>query len=114
MAAVIPFLDLSYGTDMTQEYRARRVDFDEGYAQRARRKNGQPQQWRLVWERIKDPTAETLRQFFEELGGSGLIEWKPYGQPELLFWTASRWTGRPSGFLVQDCSIVLSQEYDLV
>lgn len=112
--AVIPLIDLSYGTDMSQAYRARRVDFDEGYAQRARRKNNGPQQWRLVWDHIRDNQAETLRQFFEQLGGSGLLEWKPYGQAAALVWTADRWTARPSGFLIQDCSIVLTQEFDLL
>lgn len=114
MAAVIPFSDLSFGTDMSQSYRSRRVDFDEGYSQRAKRKNGTPQQWRLVWDHIRDHTAESLRQFFEELQATDLIEWRPYAQPETLLWTADRWTARPSGFLVQDCSIVLTQEFDLV
>lgn len=114
MPLIIPFGDLSYGTDMSQQYQARRVQFDEGYSQRAKRKNGAPQQWRLVWDKIRDPLAETLRQFFEERQAADLIEWRPYNQPRTLLWTADRWTARPSGFLVQDCSVVLTQEFDLV
>lgn len=114
MALVIPYLDLSYGTDMSQDYRNRRVDFDEGYSQRAKRMNGARQQWRLVWDKIRDDTAEELRLFFEAAQGTELIEWLPYNQPTLLYWTADRWSQRPSGFLVNDCSIVLTQEFDLV
>lgn len=111
--ALIPFLDLSYGTDMSQDYRGRRIDFDEGYSQRAKRKNGAPQVWRLVWDHIRDDVAEELRLFFEERQGVGLVRWTPYNQSQALKWTASRWASRPSGFLIQDCSVVLTQEFDL-
>lgn len=111
--ATIPYSDLSYGTDMNQEYRGRRVDFDEGFSQRAKRKNGTRQRWRLVWDKIRDDKAEELRQFFEGLQGVGVIEWTPYNQLRELKWTASGWTSRPSGFLVNDCSIELGQEFDL-
>lgn len=107
-------LDLSYGSDMSQEYRVRRVDFGDGYSQRGRRGiNNAPQVWRLVWNTIGDADAEVLRLFFEGLGGVGIIEWRPYGQPTELKWTATGWTSKPAGYLVQDCSVTLTQEYDL-
>lgn len=111
--AVIPYLDLSYGTDLSQDYRPRRVNFGEGLTQRAKRLNGAPQEWRLVWSSIRDDQAEILRQFFEDLQGVDLIEWTPYNQATELKWTADRWSARPSGWLVQDCSITLTQEFDL-
>ena len=114
MALVIPYLDLSYGTDMSQDYRSRRVDFGEGYSQRVKSMNGTPQKWRLVWDKIRDDTAETLRVFFEGAAAADLIQWQPYNQPTLLYWTADSWSQRPSGFLVNDCSIVLTQEFDLI
>jgi phage-related protein len=108
-------LDLSYGTDMQQDYRVSRVDFGDGYSQRARKGlNTKPQKWRLNWSRISDADAETLRLFFEDLAGVGLIEWTPYNQSTPLLWTANGWSGKPVGFLIHDCSIVLSQEFDLV
>jgi phage-related protein len=108
-------LDLSYGSGMSQEYKVRRVDF-EGYSQRAQMGlNSKPQRWQLMWSKISDTDAETLRAFFEGLGGSGIINWAPYGQNQskVLKWTANGWSAKPSGFLVQDCSITLSQEFDL-
>lgn len=105
-------LDLSYGTDMSQDYKVRRVQF-EGYAQRSTVLNGTPQKWRLVWNGISDADAEMLRLFFEGLAGAAIIEWTPYNQATELKWTANGWSAKPSGFLRQDCSITLSQEYDL-
>lgn len=119
--AQIPFingeqeaLDLSYGTDMSQEYRVERIEFGEGYSQRGSKGlNSTPQRWRLVWSRISDADAELLRKFFEDLAGVGIIEWTPYGQEHELKWTANGWTAKPNGYLKQDCSITLSQEFDL-
>lgn len=108
-------LDLSYGTSASQDYKVRRVEFD-GYSQRSRMGlNSTPQKWRLVWNGISDADAETLRAFFEGLGGVDVIEWSPYGQNQsvVLKWTANGWAAQPSGFMKQDCSITLSQEYDL-
>ena len=109
----IPFLDLSYGTDMSQEYRSGRVDFGEGYSQRDKRLNGAPQEWRLVWDNIPDETAEELRLFFEELQGVDIIDWTPFNQSTALKWTASGWRSKPSGFQRHSASITLRQEFDL-
>lgn len=109
-------LDLSYGTDMAQDYRVRRVQFGDGVSQRSRPGlNSTPQQWRLVWNQISDADAETLRLFFEECAGVETIDWAPYNQdPEVLLkWTANGWSGKPNGYLKQDCSITLTQEFDL-
>lgn len=107
-------LDLSYGTDMSQDYKVDRVDFGDGYSQRGvPGLNSTPQQWRLNWSGISDTDAETLRVFFEELAGVSIIEWTPYNQTDELKWTANGWSAKPSGFCIQDCSITLSQEFDL-
>lgn len=107
-------LDLSYGTDMQQDYRVRRVDYGDGYSQRALPGlNSTPQRWRLVWNGISEADAEMLRKFFAGLGGVGIIDWTPFGQATALKWTGSGWTSKPSGFMKRDCSITLSQEYDL-
>lgn len=111
--ALIPYLDMSYGTGMSQEYKGRRVDFGEGVSQRAKRLNGAPQQWRLVWDNIPDATAEELRKFFEDRQGVELIRWTPYGQTTALKWTATGWQSKPSGWLVQSASVTLTQEFDL-
>lgn len=121
MGATIPPLrgtaetvDLSYGTDLSQEYQVRRVNFGDQYSQRAQKGlNTKPQQWRMVWNRLPDADAETLRVFFEGLGGTGLITWTPYNQTTPLQWTANSWSAKPSGYLMQDCSITLTQEFDL-
>jgi phage-related protein len=109
----IPFLDLSYGTDMSQSYDGFRVDFGENYSQRSKSLNGAPQKWRLVWENIPDETAEELRLFFEEAQGVDLIVWTPYNQVVPLAWTADGWQSKPTGFQRQNASITLSQEFDL-
>lgn len=109
-------LDLSYGTDMGQTYRVRRSSFGDGYSQRAAAGlNSKPQQWKLSWTRIKDADAEMLRRFFEGLAGVGIIEWAPYNQDQTkpLKWTANGWSARPSGTGIHDCSITLTQEFDL-
>ncbi|MFL6864110.1 MAG: phage tail protein [Allosphingosinicella sp.] len=107
-------LELSFGTDMSQEYQVDRLSYGDGYSQRARPGlNTTPQRWRLVWNKISDADAETLRLFFEGLAGVDLVEWTPYAQATELKWTANGWSAKPSGFLVQDCSITLSQEFDL-
>lgn len=107
-------LDLSYGTDMGQRYKVRRVQFGDSYSQRARDgMNSTPQQWKLNWSKISDADAEMLRLFFERMAGVDVIEWKPYNQTDTLKWTANDWSGQPSGWMVQDCSITLTQEFDL-
>lgn len=107
-------LDLSYGTDMEQQYKVDRVNYGDSYSQRALPGlNSTPQKWRLVWNGISDADAEMLRAFFEGLAGVGIIDWTPYGQATQLKWTGNGWSARPSGFLKQDCSITLSQEFDL-
>lgn len=122
MAAIPPLrgnpetLDLSYGSDMTEAYAVRRVQFGDGYAQRAKAGlNNVRQQWRLMWTGLPDADAETLRLFFRQLAGVGLVDWAPYNQPQNqpLKWTATGWSAKPSGFKVQDCSITLTQEFDL-
>lgn len=107
-------LDLSYGTDMSQQYAVRRVDFGDGYSQRAKKGiNNAPQQWRMVWNGISDTDAETLRAFFQGLGGVDIIDWQPYNQPTALKWTANEWSSKPAGFQTHDCAITLTQEFDL-
>lgn len=109
-------LDLSYGSGMTEDYAVRRVSFGDRYSQRAREGlNPVVQQWKLSWTKIPDADAETLRLFFRGLAGVDLIEWAPYGQDQMrpLKWTATGWQAQPSGYLVTDCSITLTQEFDL-
>jgi phage-related protein len=106
--------ELSFGTSLGQQYRVRRVDFGDGYSQRSRDGlNTTPQVWQLQWNGISDADAETLRSFFESLAGVSLVDWKPYGQAAPLKWTANNWSSKPSGYLVQDCSVTLLQEFDL-
>lgn len=109
----IPFLDMSYGTNMTQDYKNRRVDFGEGFSQRAKRLNGTPQKWSLQWNNIPDETAETLRTFFEGLQATDIVDWQPYNQPTALKWTADGFSSKPSGYLRHNVSITLTQEFDL-
>lgn len=121
--ATIPFingdpetLDLSFGTDMVEEYAVSRINYGDRYSQRARKgMNSVAQSWRLMWTRISDDDAEKLRLFFRGLAGVGIIEWAPYGQDQTrpLKWTGTGWSAKPSGYLVQDCSITLTQEFDL-
>lgn len=107
-------LDLSYGTDMTQAYNIRRVDFGDGYSQRSKRGiNNAPQQWRLQWNGISDADTEVLRLFFLGLAGVDIIDWQPYNQATELKWTASGWSAKPAGHLIHDCGITLTQEFDL-
>lgn len=99
---------------MSTSYRVKRVSFGDGYTQRAPDGlNTVRQQWRLVWERIPDTLAETLRLFFNGLGGTGLIEWTPYNQPTELKWTANDFTSKPVGALIATVSVTLTQEFDL-
>ena len=76
-------LDLSFGTDMTEDYRVGRVDFGDNLSQRwSPGLNPVRQQWRLVWTGISDDDAEVLRLFFRGLKGVGLVEWAPYAQEQ--------------------------------
>lgn len=109
-------LDLSFGTDMAEDYQVKRLNYGDRYSQRANPGlNPIQQQWRLVWNGISDDDAEMLRLFFRGLAGTGIIDWAPYGQDQAapLKWTAAGWAAKPSGFKVQDCSITLTQEFDL-
>lgn len=112
--ANIPYLDLSYGTDMTQKSRVRRLEFGGSYSQRAREGlNATRQEWRLNWDAIPDETAEELRDFFDEKGGVDLITWQPFGQTKVLKWTNGDFKIKPSGYGISDCSVSLTQEFDL-
>jgi phage-related protein len=110
----LPAIELSYGTDMSQDFRVRRVNFGDGFSQRSvDGLNAQPQSWRLVWEHIPDSQAETLRTFFAGLAGTGIIDWTPFGQSTALKWTGNNFSSKPSGTLISDCSVTLTQEFDL-
>lgn len=110
----IPLLEMSYGTNMSESFRARRVNFGDGYSQRAKDGlNTAKQVWQLTWKNISDADAETLRVFFEGLGGVDIIDWQPYGQAVTLKWTANEFKSTPTGAMIATCSVVLSQEYDL-
>lgn len=109
----IPFLDMSYGTAMSSDYKNDRIDFGEGYSQRSKRLNGVVQKWNVQWENIDDATAETLRLFFDGLQATDIVDWQPYNQPTALKWTADGFRSKPTGFQRQSCSIILTQEFDL-
>lgn len=110
----IPLIELSYGTNMTQEYRRKRIQFGDAYSQRARDGlNSTPQQWSLNWDNIRNPQAEILRTFFEGLAGVDLVEWRPLNQPLSLKWTATGFQSQPTTFGRSTCSVTLTQEFDL-
>lgn len=112
--AEIPYLDLSYGTDMTQRYKVKRIELGDGATQRKRNGlNSKPQQWSLRWDNIKDDVAEELRVFFEDQGGTDIVDWQPFNQPDELKWTANDFRSRPSGYGISSVSVELTQEFDL-
>lgn len=112
--AALPAIDLGYGTQMGQDYRRKRITFGDGYTQRSRDGlNSAPQQWKFTWDNIPNADAETLRQFFEGLGGVDLVEWTPLGQGTELKWTATGFESQPSSFGKSTCSVTLTQEFDL-
>lgn len=110
----LPDIELSYGTDMTEGYRVKRVSFGDGYSQRVSDGlNSKVQQWRLSYNGISNAEAETLRNFFRGLGGTGLIEWTPFNQSVELKWTANNFSCRPSSATTSDVTVTLQQEFDL-
>lgn len=110
----IPLIELSYGTQLTQDYRRKRISFGDGYTQRARDGlNSTPQQWSLTWDNIRNAQAELLRVFFQDLAGVDVIEWTPLNQPAELKWTATGFQSQPSSFGRSTCSVTLTQEFDL-
>jgi phage-related protein len=110
----LPAIEPSYGTQMAQDYRRKRIQMGDGYSVRARDGiNSAAQQWTLTWQQIRNTDVETLRLFFEGLGGVDLIEWKPYNQLATLKWTASNFQMQPTGYNHSTCSITLTQEFDL-
>ncbi len=109
----LPNIELSYGTDMNMDVRVSRVDFGDGYSQRAEDGiNAVCQRWRLVWERLPDAQAEELRLFFKGLG-AGVFNWTPFGQPLPLKFSASGFTSKPVGYLISSVSVAIRQEFDL-
>lgn len=112
--AVIPYLDLSFGTDMGQDPKVIRAQYGDGYsARKTDGINSVPQIWNLRWDNIPEATAEDLRVFFQGLAGVGIVDWQPYGQPASLKFTASKFKSRPTGYLTASCSVQLEQEFDL-
>lgn len=110
----LPTTERSYGTDMTSKYKVNRVEFGDGMSQRKRPGlNSVKQRWRINYSGIDDSVAETLRQFFDGLAGVDIIEWTPHGQSTELKWTATDFRSKPVGHNSVDCSVVLTQEFDL-
>ncbi len=105
---------LSYGTEMTQEYRRKRMQMGDGYSVRARDGlNSKPQMWKLVWQDVYNEDAEMLREFFADLGGVDLLRWQPFNQPKSLIWSTAGFVSTPSSFGKSNCSVSLTQEFDL-
>jgi phage-related protein len=112
--AELPLIELSYGIEMAQDYRRKRIQMGDGYSVRARDGlNSSPQQWRLTWDNVRNAQAEILRTFFEGLGGVDIIEWTPFNQAVQLKWTATGFTSQPTTFMRSTCSVTLTQEFDL-
>lgn len=119
--AALPFIEgessanfLAYGTGMKEDYRVRRVDFGDGFSQRAEDGiNNARQVWQMQWKRIRDADAETLRLFFRGLAGVATVDWTPYAQATPRKWTATGWQSQPNGAGLQDCSITFTEEFDL-
>lgn len=110
----LPDIEPSYGTEMTEQFRRKRIQMGDGYSVRARDGiNSKAQEWTVVWAKVSDAEAEQLRVFFEDLGGVDVIEWTPFNQSVELKWTASEFQSKPTGYNNQTCSVVMSQEFDL-
>ena len=113
-AQPLPDIDPSYGTDMTQRPRRKRLTFGDGYTSRKRHGiNSNPQAWNVVWENISEAEGETLRAFFEDQGGVDIVLWTPFGQADELKFSNDDFRLRPSGYGVVTCSVQLEQEFDL-
>lgn len=110
----LPNIELSYGTDMTEDPKVRRVEFGEGYSQRSNPYlNKNRQKWRLQYNGVTDADAETLRTFFEGLAGTGIIDWTPHNQLTALKFTAGQFRSKPIGYNANDCSVEITQEFDV-
>lgn len=104
----------SYGTDMSEEPRIRKVQYGDGYSQRSNDGlNAVRQRWTVVWAGIKRTEAETLRLFFKGEKGTGIITWTPFDQSEELKFTAGAFRSTPASANTTDCSVILTQEFDL-
>lgn len=74
--------------------------------------NYKRQKWRLAWNGISVEDAETLRLFFEGLGGTGNFDWTPPGQSTLLKWCQiGDISSRPAGFDAVDFSLEVEQDF---
>jgi phage-related protein len=112
--AALPAIELGYGTQMSQDYRRKRIQMGDGYSVRSRDGlNAAPQQWSFTWDNIPKVQAEELRVFFEELGGVDIIEWTPLDQDTELKFTATNFQSQPTTFGKRTCSVTLTQEFDL-
>lgn len=110
----LPNIELGYGTQMSQDFRRKRIQMGDGYSVRARDGlNAAPQVWSFTWDNIRNADAEALRVFFEQLGGVDLIEWMPHNQDTVLKFTATGFQSQPTSFMRSTCSITLTQEFDL-
>jgi phage-related protein len=110
----LPAIELGYGTQMSQDYRRKRIQMGDGYSVRAKDGlNNAPQQWSFTWDNIPNVQAEQLRVFFEELAGVDIIEWTPFNQQQELKWTATNFQSQPTTFMKSTCSVTLTQEFDL-
>lgn len=112
--AALPAIELGYGTQLSQDFRRKRISFGDGYSQRSRNGiNSAPQVWSFTYDNIPEEQAEELRVFFEDLGGVDVIEWQPLGQSNVLKWTATNFQSQPTSWRKRTCSITLTQEFDL-
>jgi phage-related protein len=98
---------------MSSKAKRRRVDFGDGYSQRsALALNNIQQTWDLNWS-LNTTDMQTLRAFFDTMGGTSIIDWQPPGQPAALKWTAETFSSTPDGYDNWSCSMTLVQEFDL-
>lgn len=104
----------SYGTDMSEEIRTKEVAFGDGYDQRSTKQvNASRQVWNVVWKGITHADAEALRVYFKGLNGVTVLSWTPFGQSAPLKFTANGFKSNPAGYANSDCSVTLTQRYDL-
>ena len=104
---------LSYGIALTQKYAVKRTKFGDGYSQRSTTQiNTVRQQWSLVWTNVTKAEAQTLKDFFDGLAGTGTFDWVPEGSATSKKFSADNFNMTAVSFDIRSCQVTAIEEFD--
>lgn len=104
----------TYGSSYVTESNIIRVEFGDGYSQRAARGlNYMRRVWNLKWENLYTSEANQLESTLRQYGGYQSFSWQAPGDSTPRKWTCVKWTREAVAPGIWNMSAEFKEEFDI-